>query len=125
MPNKKQRNLTGKQRDLFAIKTPYTSVKQGEELKMEGMTAASVARPEALQLARSIARELCEQHGSTTADEVGKLLWERHHIQSLGPAAGSLFKGGQFETTGQMRKSSRKKNHARLLFVWKLKGDTL
>jgi hypothetical protein len=104
-------------------RTPYTSVAHSETLKKRGMEAALDARPDSLRLARSIAMELCGQHGSTTADEVGKLLWERHRIESLGPAAGSLFKGGDFEPTGHMRKSSRKKNHARLLFVWRLKED--
>ena len=103
---------------------PYASIAYSESLKQQGMESAMDANPTNLQIGRSIARELCLRHGSTTADEVGRLLWKRHRIESLGPAGGSLFKGGDFEPTGKMRKSSRKKNHARLLFVWQLKGDS-
>ncbi len=86
------------------------------------MDQAAEAKTEQLNIARDIARELCLLHGDTDADQVGKLLFERYEIKSLGPAAGSLFKNGEFEPTGQMRKSERKSNHSRLLHVWKLKG---
>jgi hypothetical protein len=85
------------------------------------MAAAADARSGVLELAREIARELCRNRGECTADDVGELLWQRHQIKTMGPAAGSLFKSGEFEPTGGMRKSARKKNHARLLFVWRLK----
>jgi len=93
-----------------------------EKQKRRGMAIAALSRPSELELARNVARELCLSRGSTTADEVGKVIYRNYGIESLGPAAGSLFKGGDFEPTGEMRKSSRKSNHARLLFVWRLKG---
>ena len=92
-----------------------------EARKDSGMAAAAEAQADVLELARDIAKELCRANGECTADDVGELLWERHQIKCLGPAAGSLFKSGEFEPTGSMRKSVRKKNHARLLFVWRLK----
>ena len=91
--------------------------------KETGMQRAEeAASPSPLDLAREIARELAKQRGSVTADDVGELLHQRHQIESLGPAAGSLFKGSEWETTGEMRKSTRKTNHSRLLYVWRLKS---
>lgn len=120
-----------RQNDLFGgvdaygapIPAPF-SPSSSEGRKEEGMSAAAEAKSEVLELAREIARELCRKDGECTADDVGELLWERHQINTMGPAAGSLFKSGEFEPTGAMRKSARKKNHARLLFVWKLREVT-
>ena len=79
--------------------------------------------PATLTLARDIARELCRISGSCTADDVGQILANFHGINSLGPAAGSLFKHPDFEPTGQLTKSIRKKNHARLIYVWRLRQE--
>jgi hypothetical protein len=116
------------QGDLFtsdAYGAPIARVfeaQKSESRKAHGMGAAAEARSGVLDLARVIARELCHSQGECTADDVGELLWQRHQIKTMGPAAGSLFKSGEFEPTGTMRKSARKKNHARLLFVWRLKA---
>jgi hypothetical protein len=115
------------QGDLFtsdAYGTPVAKVfeaQKSESRKERGMSAAAESRSGVLDLARAIARELCNSQGECTSDDVGELLWQRHQIKTLGPAAGSLFKSGEFKPTGGMRKSARKKNHARLLFVWRLK----
>jgi hypothetical protein len=115
------------QGDLFttdAYGMPVAKVfeaQKSESRKARGMGVAADARTGVLDLARAIARELCTSQGECTADDVGELLWQRHQIKTLGPAAGSLFKSGEFEPTGSFRKSTRKKNHARLLFVWRLK----
>lgn len=93
---------------------------KSKQRKQDGQEAAAESRKSDLDIARDIARELCLKNGTTNADEVGKLLFERHGIKSLGPAAGSLFKSG-FVATGEMVKSERKKNHSRLLYVWRLK----
>jgi hypothetical protein len=92
-----------------------------ENRKQHGMEAAAGAQETNLQLARRIAVQLCRAHGEVTADDVGKVLHTQYGIDSLGPAAGSLFKGGQFVFTGRRRRSERKKNHAREIKVWKLK----
>lgn len=96
-------------------------VSKSESAKVDGMQLAAEAKQSDLQLARDIAVELCREHGSTDADEVGRVLFERHNIKSLGPAAGSLFTDGRFVFTGQRKRSERKKNHARELKVWRLK----
>ena len=96
---------------------------ESERRKEEGMEQAADNRPSDLELARKIALELCIKNGFTHADAVGKVLYDRHGIESLGGAAGSLFKGSPlFACTGQMVKSARKKNHGRNLYVWALKG---
>ncbi len=93
----------------------------GDSLKQNGMDAAASKAGEALQLARAIAVELCKLKGACTADDVGKILYERHGITTLGPAAGSLFRSPEFEHTGRFLKSARVSNHARRLMEWRLK----
>ena len=108
--------------DAYGLPAPAVfSAAKSETRKEHGMAAAAGKRSEVLELAREIARELCRVHGECTADDVGELLFTRHQIKTMGPAAGSLFKSGEFEPTGAFRKSARKKNHARLLFVWRLR----
>ena len=94
----------------------------GEHRKDAGMQRAAENNPTGLELAKTIARELALQHGETDADQVGALLFERHKIQTLGPAAGSIFKGGEWEFTGKRKLSRRKSNHAREIKVWRLKA---
>lgn len=93
---------------------------ESEDRKSEGMRRAAEARSSPLEVARQVAVELCRLNGETHADEVGRVLAERHGIKSLGPAAGSVFKGA-FEFTGRRVRSARKTNHARELKVWRLK----
>lgn len=95
---------------------------QSKSAKVNGMELAAENRSSDLAKARDIAVELCRKNGTTDADEVGRVLYERHEIKSLGPAAGSLFKDSRFEFTGERRRSTRKKNHARELKVWRLKS---
>lgn len=109
--------------DAYGLPSPAVfEAQKSESRKEHGMAAAADGRADVLELAREIARELCRSRGECTADDVGELLWERHQIKSMGPAAGSLFKSGEFEPTGAFRKSARKKNHARLLYVWRLRS---
>ncbi len=87
--------------------------------KEHGMQAAADAKGDALAQARSIARDLALANGGETdADEVGKVLYARGIV--LGPAAGSLFKGGEWQFTGKRKASARKTNHGREIKVWRL-----
>ncbi len=92
-----------------------------QDAKDQGMARAANANTD-LEKAREIARELCQIHGSCDADQVGRLLFDRYGITSLGPAAGSIFKSGEFEPTGEYVRSARKTNHRRMLFKWRLKN---
>ena len=92
---------------------------ESERLKQLGMQAAAGNNKAALDLGRRIARALGRKFGNITADDVGKILKYDYGINSLGPAAGSLFKEkGRWRPTGERRKSERKKNHSRELKVW-------
>ena len=95
---------------------------EGNARKEHGMQLAESNRQSDLDLARSIAVELATRAAdrTITADDVGRVLKRRHDIDSLGPAAGSLFKGDQWKWTGEYRKSVRTTNHGRMLRVWKL-----
>lgn len=86
--------------------------------KERGMALAADAAPALLDRARSYARSL--GRGSVTADDVSEWL-EQQGLPDLGPAAGSLFRGSEWEFTGRFVQSTRKTNHARLLRVWRLK----
>lgn len=87
--------------------------------KTQGMEVAAIAQPTMLQLARTIAVDLCRTLGETDADEVGKVMHERHGVATMGPAAGSIFKVG-FKFTGRRKLSARKTNHAREIKIWEL-----
>lgn len=79
---------------------------------------------EQLTLARKVAASIAARRGdrTVTADDVGRVLKEVYGLDTLGPAAGSLFKTPDWEWTGRFTKSKRVTNHSRLLRVWKYVG---
>ena len=74
-----------------------------------------------LTIARRIAIEYASRFGTVNADIVGKYIKERYGIDSIGPAAGALFRGPEWEFTGQRVLSSRVSNHSREIKVWRLR----
>jgi len=91
--------------------------------KKEGMGLAAGKRMGELGLARQIAKQIAMNNGGLCdADKVGRVLKHSHGIDSLGPAAGSIFKGGEWAFSGEFVKSARVKNHSRLLRVWRFRG---
>lgn len=90
--------------------------------KSRGMEQAADAKQDVLQLARDQARLLGQRQEFVTADDVGKRMWDLYEIDSLGPAAGSIFTAREWEFTGQRVASARKKNHGRELKCWRLKN---
>jgi hypothetical protein len=96
---------------------------ESERRKHEGMRVAAMSRTELLRLARECAVKHAMLHGDCTADDVQRVMSERYDIDSaklLGPASGSLFKGSQWRFTGEYRKSTQVRNHAREQKVWVL-----
>lgn len=87
--------------------------------KEQGMSLAAVGRKQRLTLAREIAATLGRRCGEVDADMVGRILKAQHGIESLGPAAGSIFRGKNWEFTGRRKLSARKTNHAREIKVWR------
>lgn len=95
----------------------------GEESKSRktaGMKLAAENCPTNLEKARTIAIRIALRKGTVTADDVGQAMFDKYGIRSLGPSAGAIFRGGAFEFTGVRILSTRKKNNARELKVWRL-----
>ena len=95
----------------------------GKARKREGMDDAAHGQNRTpLCIARRIARDLAKNHPlrECHADAVSKELLRQGYPPSLGPAAGSLFKGREWKFTGERICSARASNHAREIKVWRL-----
>ena len=88
--------------------------------KAHGMAVAEDAADTLLNHARGLARKRALVWGEVHADHVSQWL-EDEGLPDLGPAAGSLFRGKEWEFTGRFIQSTRKTNHARLLRIWRLR----
>jgi hypothetical protein len=88
--------------------------------KAHGMAIAEDAADSLLNKARGYARIQAATWGEVHADHVSEWL-ESTGLPDLGPAAGSLFRGKEWEFTGRFIQSTRKTNHARLLRIWRLR----
>jgi hypothetical protein len=93
---------------------------ESERLKQLGMAAGAGHNWAALDIGRRIARALGRKFGKVSADDVGRILKRDYDIESLGPAAGSLFRDPCkcWKWTGEWKKSARKTNHSRMIRVW-------
>lgn len=88
-----------------------------------GIQQAAEHKRSLLEHARGHALRIAKERGTVTADDVAKALHDEGiSIFALGSAAGALFKGGQFEFTGEFIKSERVHSHGNLLRRWRLKG---
>jgi hypothetical protein len=119
--------------DLFT-ETPYVAAwqrsavfdaKLAERFKREAMAAAaaSPAHQELLRLLRPalVRLALCRDSRTVTADDAQAWLADHGYAPgALGNAAGSLFKGGEFELVGY-RKSVRVSRHCNRVGVWRLR----
>ena len=96
----------------------------GLNAKREGMARAADGQPALLDIAREIAVELAlgDPHQETNADQVGIRMMNLGYPRSIGPAAGSIFRGSEWEFTGRRKLSSRITNHARELKIWRFVG---
>jgi hypothetical protein len=96
----------------------------GEQAKQLGMLYAAIARPALLEIAREGARDIAQRRGTVTADDVQAYLMELGYIPAdLGNAAGSIFKGREWEFTGQWVGSARVSRHRNSLRVWRLRAN--
>jgi hypothetical protein len=90
--------------------------------KDEGINRAADNKASLLAFARKQAIEVAREKGEITMDDVAKRLVEKGvSVFALGNAAGSLFKGKQWQWTGRYRKSERVHAHSNPLKVWRLK----
>jgi len=88
--------------------------------KKKGMNQAALPKSEVLELCRDEAERICRRQGTVTSDDVRRAL-------NLAPVGtnqqnwiGSIFKDKRFVSTGEMVKSTIRRNHGRLLTVWRL-----
>jgi len=94
-----------------------------DKLKREGMAKAADNTKQVLETARQIAKAIARRKGTANADDVGRILKRACGIDSLGPAAGSIFRGKEWEFTGNWVKSKRITNHSRMIREWRLTGE--
>lgn len=94
----------------------------GQAAKAKGMDEAAAAKASLLAHARELAVKIGQRQPTVTADDVALALeCEGISVFALGSAAGSLFKGGKFEWTGEFVKSARIHAHSNLLRQWRLR----
>ena len=121
IPSVKEKTMTKKRQsepDLFGINE---SIRR----KHDGMLAAEYGGKHlVLKDARRIAKQIAmlRLDKTVTADDVNAALIRIGITESLGNAAGSLFRGSEWQFTGERIKSARKTNHAREIKVWRYLG---
>jgi hypothetical protein len=94
------------------------------EAAAAGMDLAATNNRPLLEVARRLACELGRTKKFVTADDVQRLLIDRGYPESsLGNAAGSVFRGGQWKWNGDTVKSTRVASHGRLIRVWEYVGN--
>jgi hypothetical protein len=105
------------------MQTALFDKQASEQAKCDGMTRAEKGARVMLSYARAIATYLARKSpdGITADDVVQELVWQGYDVHCLGNAAGSLFRGPEWEFTGQRRKSARVHAHANKLKVWRLR----
>ena len=104
---------------------PLFDLAGGESAKEAGRLTAAKCRDSLLALARDAVRKvaLSRSNRHATSDDAFAVLADMGKDASeLGNAAGSLFRGTEWESTGTWAASRRKLNHARMVRVWRLRG---
>ena len=94
----------------------------GEDRKNAGMDLAASNKADLLEIARGHARDICKTYGYADADQIAERM---EGYDRLGPAAGSIFAGSEWEFTGVRIRSTRLKNNARELKRWRLVGGSM
>lgn len=85
----------------------------------QGMDRAAQNRAKILRLSRWLAKRHALEHGTVTADDVMRKLDVLGHTpDQLGNAAGSLFRGSEWECVGWVR-SERVSNNGRMIRRWR------
>lgn len=86
------------------------SVTEGNKLKQQGMALAAKHRKQTLQQVKEYLRDLANTQAVVSADDAFEYV-ERMGLPALGNAAGSLFRGPEWQMTGWVP-SRRTSNHA-------------
>ena len=94
--------------------TQQMSLLEGLKRKRRGQDVAAAHNPR-FELACLAAQMMAQQFGEVTADDISEA------VEGLGAATGAIFRGREWEFTGEWRKSKRVSNHARMNRVWRLR----
>lgn len=98
--------------------------KAAREAAEDGMQTAAEHKASLLKHARKVAREVAIRKGEISMDDVAReLQGQGVSIFALGNAAGSVFRGDEWEFCNRMVKSERAHSHGNLLRVWRLRGE--
>ena len=97
---------------------------EAQRLKEEGMASAAANKHDLLKHARHVAKQIAMLRDSrtVTADDVSRAFAREGITDSLANAAGSIFRGKDWEFTGERVNSQRKTNHSREIKVWRYVG---
>jgi hypothetical protein len=99
---------------------PLFDPPEAERRKAEGMKVAADGRAALLARAQRVAVEIGRVRGELTMDDVwAALLMQGLDAGLLGNAAGSVFSGRHWESTGRTVRSLRASTHARRILVWR------
>jgi len=104
---------------------PLFDGRKARAAKARGMARAAAHHNGALGVARDIAKAIAGAYmgdGTVNMDQVAQgMMMAGFNATDLGNAAGSVFKGDEWEFTGRYVKSQRVSAHARDIKVWRLK----
>ena len=105
--------------------TEIFDLNAGMKAKQEGMDLAADNREYVLGLARRLLVAAARSHPDLecTADDAQRgLIAHGYSPEDLGNAAGSLFRGKEWEDTGRRMKSERVTNHGHQNRIWRFVG---
>ena len=102
---------------------PLFDQPEAERRKADGMKVAADARAEILARAQRAAIDIGRIREEVTMDDVASaLLMQGIDAGRLGNAAGSVFSGPHWESTGRTVRSTRASTHARRILVWRYRA---
>jgi hypothetical protein len=101
------------------VTQPEFDLTVGRSERDAGITVAANNNAEALAIAREEARKIALECGRCDINTVQRVMQMRG--LHLGNAAGSVFKGKEWERVG-IGQATRVSSHARMISVWKLRA---
>lgn len=102
------------------------SLDAGRALRDIGIGRAKLAKADVIEAAAAVARVHAMRNGEVTADDVMRRMITLGFLpEQLGRSMGGLFRGGEWEWTGEFRPSRRVSRHAGMIRVWRLKDANL
>jgi hypothetical protein len=91
----------------------------GQEHKERELDRAEDSHASDLQAARLIRDRIALERVTVTADDVREVFEKHRGVNAWGPWAGALFRGKEYEATGEFRASVYATNHGAVIRVWR------